>query len=103
SEATVVKTTVMRTTLHLVAADDYPAYAQIARQARLRAWRKAYPHLDERVVTEELTGWFGEPRTNGEIRERVGRYVGVPDNPWSSVLMARTLVPLIQLPPAGAG
>lgn len=100
-EAAVVKTTVMRTTLHLVASADYPAYAQVARQTRLRAWRKAYAHLDERAVTEELTAWFAAPRTNAEVRERLKRYPGVPDNPWSSVIMARTLVPLIQLPPAG--
>ena len=100
-DTAVVKTTAMRRTLHLVAAVDYPAYAQVARQTWLRAWRKAYAHLDEREVTEELTAWFAEPRSNGDVRERVGRYPGVPDNPWGSVLMARTLVPLIQLPPAG--
>ena len=31
-----------RMTLHLAAADDYPAYAQLTRQARMRAWRKRY-------------------------------------------------------------
>jgi hypothetical protein len=102
NDAAVVKTTVMRRTLHLVAAADYPAFAQVARQSWLRAWRKAYAHLDEREVTEELTAWFAEPRSNGEIRERIKRFPGVPDDQWSSVLMARTLLPLIQLPPAGA-
>src|SRR3954463_11625538 len=29
----VVKTTIMRLTLHLAAADEYPAYAQLTRQA----------------------------------------------------------------------
>ena len=97
----VVKTTIMRLTLHLVAAADYPAYAQLSRQARMRAWRKTYPHLDEAKVTAELRDWFAEPRTNGEIRERVRRYEGVTDEPWTSVTFARTLLPLTQLPPAG--
>jgi len=98
----VLKTTIMRLTLHLVAAGDYPAYAQLARQARMRSWRKQYPHLDEEKVTAELAEWLGEPRTNSEIRERVkGTYEGVADEPWAPVIFARTLLPLVQLPPSG--
>ena len=97
----VVKTTIMRLTLHLAAADDYPAYAQLTRQARMRAWRKQYAHLDEAQVTAELGAWLREPRTNQDIRERVGRFEGVTPDPWTPVIFARTLLPLVQLPPAG--
>jgi hypothetical protein len=97
----VVKTTIMRLTLHLAARVEYPAYAQLARQPHLRAWRKRYPHLDEAEVAAELAPWLAEPRGNGEIRERVRAYGGVPDEPWGPVLFARTLLPLVQLPPAG--
>ena len=98
----VVKTTIMRLTLHLVAAADYPAFHQLTRQGRMRAWRKAYPHLDERQVTSELTDWFAAgPRSNDDIRERVRRYAGVPETDWAPVMFARTLLALIQLPPAG--
>lgn len=97
----VVKTTINRLTLHLAAADDYPAYAQLTRRARMRAWRKQYAHLDEERVTAELTAWFREPRTNAEVRERVGAYEGVTPEPWTPVIFARNLLPLIQLPPAG--
>ena len=97
----VVKTTIMRLTLHLAAAEDYPAYAQLTRQARMRAWRKQYAHLDEEQVTAELTAWFSEPRTNAEIRERVGAYDGVTDEAWTPIIFARNLLPLVQLPPAG--
>jgi DNA glycosylase AlkZ-like len=97
----VVKTTINRLTLHLAAAADYPAYAQLTRQARMRAWRKQYAHLDEERVTAELSEWFREPRTNGDVRERVGAYEGVTPEPWTPVIFARTLLPLIQLPPAG--
>jgi hypothetical protein len=97
----VVKTTIMRLTLHLAAAADYPSYAQLTRQARMRNWGKAYPQLDLAAVTAELAAWLAEPRTNDEIRERVRRYDGVSDEPWTAVIFARTLLPLVQLPPAG--
>jgi hypothetical protein len=97
----VLKTTVMRLTLHLVAGADYPAYAQLARQTRMRRWRKDYGHLDEAQVAAELGAWLREPRTNAEIRERVNRYEGVTPDEWTPVYFARTLLPLVQLPPAG--
>jgi hypothetical protein len=97
----VVKTTIMRLTLHLAAGPDYPAFAQLARQARMRAWRKTYAHLDEAAVTAELAAWLGEPRSNEEIRERVWRYDGVTEDPWTPIMFARTLLPLVQVPPAG--
>ena len=97
----VVKTTVMRNTLHLAAADEYPAYAQLARATRMRSWRKRYAHLDERAVAAELRRWLRTPRSNAEIRERVGRYEGVgPDEPWGPIDFVRTLLPLVQLPPS---
>jgi hypothetical protein len=98
---TVVKSTLMRLTLHLAAAEDYPAYHQLARQARMRTWRTTYAHLDEERVAAELTAWFAEPRSNAEIRERVGAYDGVADDLWRPVVFARTLLALVQLPPAG--
>jgi hypothetical protein len=97
----VVKTTIMRTTLHLAAAGDYPAYAQLTRQARMRTWRRTYPGLDEKRVAAELARWLSKPRTNSEIRERVSRYEVVGDGEWTQVMFARTLLPLVQLPPAG--
>jgi hypothetical protein len=97
----VVKATLMRLTLHLAAAQDYPAFAQLARQARMRAWRRQYAHLDEERVTAELSAWLSKPRTNQEIRERVLSYDGVPDRDWQPVSFARILLPLVQLAPAG--
>ncbi len=97
----VVKTTINRLTLHLAAATDFPAFAQLTRQARMRNWRKTYPHLDEERVTAELSEFFATPRTNTGIRERVREYEGVEPDPWTPVIFARTLLPLVQLPPAG--
>ncbi|MEA2221620.1 MAG: hypothetical protein QOJ35_4246 [Solirubrobacteraceae bacterium] len=97
----VVKTTIMRLTLHLVAGADYSAYAQLTRQARMRAWRKTYAHLDEEAVTAELRAWLATPRSNEEIRERVRGYEGVTDDAWTPIIFARTVLALVQLAPAG--
>jgi hypothetical protein len=97
----VVKTTINRLTLHLADAADYPAFAQLTRQTRMRTWRKTYAHLDEEKVTAELAAWLREPRTNAEIRERIWRYDGVEDQTWAPIIFARALLPLVQLPPAG--
>lgn len=97
----VVKATIMRLTLHLAHAGDYPAYAQLGRQFWLRKWRQTYPQLDEEAVVADLGAWLSEPRTNGEIRDRVRRYDGVADDPNTPIWFARTLLPLVQLPPAG--
>jgi hypothetical protein len=102
SARSVVKTTLMRMTLHLAAADEYPAYAELARQTQMRRWRKQYPHLDEAAVAAELGTWLAEPRTNEEIRERVWRYEGVAGETWTPIIFARNLLPLVQLPPAGS-
>jgi Winged helix DNA-binding domain len=97
----VIKATIMRTTLHVAEAAEFPAYAQLARQARMRTWRKTYPQLDEVEVAADLDAWLREPRTNAEIRERVQGYDGVPDDPWIPLHFARTVVPIVHLPPAG--
>jgi hypothetical protein len=92
----------MRMTLHLVAGEDYPAFHQLARQTRIRKWRKDYAHLDEEKVVAELGTWLREPRSNNDIRERVARYEGIPtDHEWHAIMFARNLLPLVQVPPAG--
>jgi hypothetical protein len=98
----VAKTTLMRMTLHLAAADEYPAYAQLTRQVHMRRWRRQYAHLDEATVAAELGAWLEEPRSNEEIRERVWEYEGVTDELWTPIIFARNLLPLVQLPPAGS-
>jgi hypothetical protein len=98
----VVKTTLMRMTLHLVDAEEYPAYHRLSTATRLRTWRKQYAHLDEQKVVKELGRWLARPRTNAEIRERVrARYDGVPEHDYGPIWFARNLLPLVQLPPAG--
>jgi hypothetical protein len=97
----VVKATIMRVTLHLAAGAEYPAYHELARQARLRKWRNDYAHLDEQRVVADLRRWLRTPRSNDEIRERILRHEGAPDDTYRPLFVARTLLPLVHVPPAG--
>jgi hypothetical protein len=93
----------MRVTLHLVDGQDYPAYHQLSRQTRMRKWRKDYSDLDEEQVEAELRAFLREPRSNNDIREYVlRRYQGIPtDHEWYSVMFARSVLPVVHVPPAG--
>jgi Winged helix DNA-binding domain len=97
----VVKTTIMRLTLHLAAAVDYPAYHRLSTAGRMRGWRRQFAHLDEEKVVRDLRTWLGQPRTNAEIREHLrARYDGIEAD-WRPIWFARNVLPLVQLPPAG--
>jgi hypothetical protein len=96
----VLKTTIMRQTLHVSEGAEYPAYAQLSRQARMRKWRNAHSHVDEERLVADLGSWLREPRTNEDIHERVVGY-GVPDRPYLPVLYARTLISIVHVPPSG--
>ena len=97
----VLKATLMRMTLHLAHAEDYPAYAQLCRQHRMRALRNRHPDLDEERVAADLTAFLKTPRTNVELRARIATHDGAPPDPNMPLLYARTLLPLTFLPPAG--
>jgi hypothetical protein len=97
----VVKTTIMRNTLHIAASAEYPAYAAFLRLGRTRAMWKAYAHLDEQQVIADLSEFLSQPRSNDEIRTRVRSYGGVPEDEWTPIFFARNLVPVIHVAPAG--
>jgi hypothetical protein len=97
----VKKATLMRMTLHLAHADDFPAYAQLCRHHRMRTLRKRHPDLDEERIAADLTAFLKTPRTNVELRERIATHDGAPPDPNMPLLYARTLLPLTFLPPAG--
>jgi Winged helix DNA-binding domain len=91
----------MRVALHLAAGADYPAYHELARQARLRKWRKDHAHVDEARVLADLRRWLRSGRSNEEIRERIVGHEAAIDDNYRPLLAARTLAPLVQVPPAG--
>jgi hypothetical protein len=97
----VKKATLMRMTLHVAHADDFPAYAQLCRHHRMRMMRKRHAELDEERIAADLTAFLKTPRTNVELRERIATHDGAPPDPNMPLLYARTLLPLTFLPPAG--
>src|SRR5262245_54810093 len=78
AERQVVKATLMRTTLHLVTARDYLAYAGIYRASRIRELERQVAALGERADFEEegerLAAYAAErPRSRPELLALLGR------------------------------
>ena len=101
---TVVKSTLMRGTLHLVHADAYPAYAAAwLRQARrLRDGRA--PRLRERApaLVEALAAYLREPRSTDALRARTRELTdGAIDDPSVLLDYARLSLPLVHAMPSG--
>lgn len=73
----VVKATVMRSTLHLVAAADYPAYDAATAGARVASWRATArrARVDLEELHERLLRYCREPRSVVEIAAWIDRTV----------------------------
>ena len=102
-EHTLVKSTLMRGTLHLVSADDYSAFAAACRpqlSALLRTANRAAAPLEQQIVAG-LAEFTAEPRTTDEIRERVHELSGGTVKKESLLDYARTMLPLVHVPPSG--
>ena len=81
---TVVKTTIMRQTLHLAAAEDFRPTPSSHGGVGCGCGG-ARPHLDEERHPRARR-LVPEPRTNTEIREHVCRYEGVPTDRYTPIL-----------------
>jgi hypothetical protein len=68
-ERTVVKATVMRGTLHLVAAGDYPAFSAASSVARIANWRPSADRvgIETAALHRTLLAFAHEPRTIAEM------------------------------------
>lgn len=100
----VVKSTLMRGTLHLVHAADYPAYASAWGLQARRQLRGKEPELerDEAAIVAALADFLREPRTTDEIRARTRELAGDRIRDDSNPLnYARLSLPLVHVPPSG--
>jgi hypothetical protein len=101
---TVVKATLMRGTLHLVHAADYPAFASAWRFQARRMLRGREPGLadeDERIVAA-LAAFLRQPRTTDEIRAHTRALAGERiRHPSAALDYARLSLPLVHRMPSG--
>ncbi|MCW2884666.1 MAG: hypothetical protein QOE54_2817 [Streptosporangiaceae bacterium] len=102
-ERTLVKSTLMRGTLHLVATGDYPAFAAACRpqlSAVLRTANRAAEPIEQEILAG-LAEFTAEPRTTDEIRERVHKLSGGKVKKEWLLDYARTMLPMVHVPPSG--
>ncbi|WP_285570784.1 winged helix DNA-binding domain-containing protein [Streptomyces sp. RTGN2] len=99
-DATVVKSTLMRGTLHLVAGADYPVWGEIWREQATEHWSRRCPGLDEKTAAA-VAEFTREPREREELRAFMGELTGDAVTPRELLHVARALVPLVQPPPSG--
>ncbi len=101
----VVRSLMMRATLHLTTAEDYlllrPALqAALDRSLRSIAGRRLEGLDLERLVSEARSMVEEEPRTSKELQERLVALE--PDrDPSALAYLVRMRLPLVQTPPAG--
>lgn len=101
----VVRSSMMRATLHLTTAEDYPLLRPAIQAALDRSLRsiagKRLDGLDlDRLVSEARRMVEDEPRTFKEIQERLVEME--PDrDPSALAYLVRMRLPLVQTPPAG--
>lgn len=98
----VVQGTLMRSTIHLVSAGDYPLFAAGLRKGRQEWWRrvtrKQFGDLDmERAAALVREHLAGKPRRATELKELLAAR-GFPPITWAGV---NTWLDMIRLPPSG--
>ncbi len=104
-ERLVVRAALMRSTLHLLSADDHPRVRPLLQPALDRALNAFFGSrargLDIPALMEIARAFLLEnPRTTGELRARL--LEAMPDRDGDALVYAvRNNLPLVQVPPAG--
>ncbi|MCU1459139.1 MAG: hypothetical protein JWL73_3231 [Actinomycetia bacterium] len=100
---TVVKSTLMRGTLHLVSGADYAAFASAWARQWFPAVSNRHPDLKPREpeIAAALAKFTSEPRTTDEIRAAIDDLSGLTIGGSDRLDYARALVPLVHVPPSG--
>jgi hypothetical protein len=99
----VVKATVMRTTLHLVAATDYHAFDAAAAEARIVNWAPTAKRagLDAAALNQALLDYCREPRTVAEMETHLDEIA--PDSRLAKVMPAGVGHAAFRIASAGGG
>jgi hypothetical protein len=101
-ERRVVQATLMRSTIHIVSAADYPLFAAGTRDARREAWlrtqRKALEGIDMAALLKRVRGHLAHgPRRAGEMLKLL-EAEGYPRIAWVTTVQVSDLV---RVPPSG--
>lgn len=98
----VVQATLMRVTIHMVSAADYPLFAAGIRKGRrqwwLRAWRQQSQGVDMEAVARSVRRFLADgPRRHAEIVEML-QAEAYPRAAWAGVGL---WIDLVRVPPSG--
>ncbi|MBA3248894.1 MAG: winged helix DNA-binding domain-containing protein [Geodermatophilaceae bacterium] len=93
----VVKSTLMRGTLHLVHGTDYASFTA----ACLAQSRSRVPVPVPEGLPAEIAAFAATPRTTDEIREYVEPRIPPLPNGYDALNVARAVTPLVHVPPSG--
>lgn len=100
---TVVKASLLRVTLHLVAAQDYPAFAAAMTPHLANHWRRWHKREDvpgiERIARKAVE-YASEPRLAEELRALVSE-VAPDEDPKVVLWRVWTHTPFVEVPPSG--
>jgi hypothetical protein len=99
----IVKSTLMRGTLHLAAAAVYPDIAVLVHAGAARHWQRIWgrPGVDTNALTRELAEYLATPRTAEEIRAHVDALTAGALPARALLPSAKLLVPTVHVPPSG--
>ncbi len=99
----VVKSTLLRGTLHLTTASVYPDVAALVRPGSVRHWRRSYgrPGVDTDALARELAEYLATPRTAADIRAHVEALTAGALPARALLASAKLLVPSVHVPPSG--
>ncbi len=102
-DGTVVKATLMRGTLHLVAGEDFGCFAAAWRNQSLTELRGRHrtAGVDEDALLASLTEFTAVPRSAAQLRERVADVSRGRVRTADLLQYARALVPLVHVAPSG--
>jgi hypothetical protein len=91
------KATLMRGTLHVVSAADYPYCEAALRPAGLEHWRRRYggDHINDAALTAALRDFLREPRTVEEIRSFILSVTAGALPEHGLMHTAKALVPMV--------
>lgn len=104
ARGSVRKATLMRGTLHVVSARDYPAFAAALREGDLAYWRRRHADngIDEAALVDALRRSLQLPRSVEELRSVIAGLGESALTPREIMHTAKALVPLIAHVEAGA-